>query len=97
MTEQFEAERLARQFHDTYERLAPTFGYETRPETRAFDPESPNGKLMIAVCRKLAPFAPSGPLFAVHALEAEGTVEHVLQIRAVHQDGPTTVIKTFMP
>ena len=36
-------------FHDTYERLAPTFGYETREETRQFDPTSPNGALMIAV------------------------------------------------
>lgn len=41
---------LAILFHDTYERLAPQFGYETRKETRAFDPTSPNGKLMIAVC-----------------------------------------------
>jgi hypothetical protein len=40
-------------FHDTYERLAPSFGYETRTDTRAFDPKSPNGKLMIAVCRQL--------------------------------------------
>ena len=47
------AETVARQFHDAYERLAPSFGYETRPETRAFDPESPNGKLMTAVCAEL--------------------------------------------
>ena len=44
---------LARLFHKTYELLAPTFGYETRPETREFDPESPNGRLMIAVCATL--------------------------------------------
>ena len=44
---------LAVLFHDTYERLAPDFGYETRKETRAFDPESPNGKLMIAVCGEI--------------------------------------------
>jgi hypothetical protein len=44
----------ARAFHEAYERLAPQFGYETRAETREFDPESPNGKLMIAVCRELA-------------------------------------------
>ena len=43
----------AKRFHDTYERLAPQFGYVTRPQTRAFDPESPNGKLMIAVCAAL--------------------------------------------
>jgi len=44
---------LARRFHEAYERLAPSFGYETRKETRAFDPESANGKLMIAVCAEL--------------------------------------------
>ena len=42
--------RLATLFHDTYERLAPSFGYETRPDTKRFDPESPNGKLMVATC-----------------------------------------------
>jgi len=43
-------EELARQFHDAYERLAPSFGYETRADTKQFDPESKNGRLMIAVC-----------------------------------------------
>lgn len=42
---------LARLFHDRYERLAPQFGYTTRPETRNFDPNSPNGRLMIEVCQ----------------------------------------------
>ena len=44
---------LARRFHDTYERLAPSFGYETRADTKAFDPESPNGRLMTAVCNEV--------------------------------------------
>jgi len=44
---------LARLFHETYEELAPQFGYETRQETRAFDPESPNGKLMVATCESV--------------------------------------------
>lgn len=44
---------LAIKFHEAYERLAPSFGYETRPDTRAFDPESKNGKLMVAVCAEL--------------------------------------------
>lgn len=44
---------LAIQFHETYERLAPEFGYATREDTREFDPESANGKLMIAVCAEL--------------------------------------------
>jgi hypothetical protein len=47
------AEMLARDFHETYERLAPSFGYETRKETRQFDPSTPNGCLMIAVCSAL--------------------------------------------
>jgi hypothetical protein len=44
---------MAMLFHRIYERLAPEFGYETRVETRTFDPDSPNGKLMIAVCREI--------------------------------------------
>lgn len=43
----------AREFHRAYERLALRFGYETREETKYFDPESPNGKLMIAVMKEL--------------------------------------------
>ncbi len=43
------SEELAKQFHEIYERLAPSFGYETRIDTREFDPNSKNGKLMIAV------------------------------------------------
>ena len=49
---------LAIKFHDTYERLAPQFGYETRKDTKIFDPDSANGKLMIAVC---------GELFSAHS------------------------------
>jgi len=44
---------LAVLFHVTYERLAPQKGYETRTETRVFDPESSNGKLMIATCAEI--------------------------------------------
>jgi hypothetical protein len=44
---------LAKFFHDAYERLAPQYGYVTRPDTRQFDHESPNGRLMAAVCEEL--------------------------------------------
>jgi len=44
---------VARRFHDAYEAFAPSFGYTTREDTRQFDPESPNGKLMIAVIRQV--------------------------------------------
>lgn len=45
--------QLAREFHDLYESLAPSFGYETRPDTKVFDPNSRNGRLMTAVCERL--------------------------------------------
>jgi hypothetical protein len=44
---------LAQTIHALYEEIAPTVGYETKEETRTFDVESPNGKLMVAVCQKL--------------------------------------------
>lgn len=48
-----DAEALARTFHNIYEQLAPKFGYETRAETKQFDPTTPNGQLMIAVCGEI--------------------------------------------
>lgn len=54
MSTKLNAEDLAAKFHETYERLAPSFGYETRPDTKAFDPSTPNGKLMTAVCAEVA-------------------------------------------
>jgi hypothetical protein len=47
------AEDLAVAFHEIYERLAPDFGYETRKETRRFQNDTPNGRLMIAVCGEI--------------------------------------------
>jgi hypothetical protein len=44
------AKKMARRIHEIYERRAPEFGYETRVETREFDPLTPNGRLMVAVC-----------------------------------------------
>ena len=37
-----DAKELAILFHETYEKLAPQFGYSTRIETRSFDPDTPN-------------------------------------------------------
>lgn len=42
------AVKLARVFHEAYERRAPQF--EREMDTRDFDEDSPNGQLMIAVC-----------------------------------------------
>jgi len=49
-------EKLARKFHEAYERLAPKYGYETKKETRKFVPESKNGRLMIAVADEILTF-----------------------------------------
>ena len=38
----------AKMMHEIYESLATKFGYETRDETKDFDPTTPNGQLMIA-------------------------------------------------
>lgn len=44
---------LAEAFHSAYERLAPQFGYTTREDTKRFEHNSPNGKLMTAVCSEV--------------------------------------------
>lgn len=41
-----EIKDLTLNFHYMYEKLAPVFGYETREDTKKFDFNSPNGKLM---------------------------------------------------
>jgi hypothetical protein len=45
---------IAECFHNEYEALAPSFGYETRPETRKFNPSSNNGCLMLSVADRVA-------------------------------------------
>jgi ribosomal protein L37AE/L43A len=52
---------LAIRFHEIYERLAPSFGYETRADTKAFDPTSKNGRLMTAVCGEIINAFIAGP------------------------------------
>ena len=49
------AERWAKDFHDTYERSARQFGYETRKESAKPWAEVPanNRNLMIAVCAEV--------------------------------------------
>lgn len=45
--------KLAILFHELYEKHAPEYGYETKPETKTFRADTPNGKLMIRVCREI--------------------------------------------
>jgi len=56
-SETSDAESLARLFHETYERLAPDHGYETRKASAKPWSEVPeqNKNLMIAVCRLIGP------------------------------------------
>lgn len=53
MSELMTALDLAILFHVIYERKSSEFNYVTRVDTRIFDPESSNGKLMIAVCEEI--------------------------------------------
>ena len=49
------AESVAKLFHEAYERLAPTFNYEARQETRVTWEEVPerNKRLMIAAAAEV--------------------------------------------
>jgi hypothetical protein len=74
--------QLAELFHETYERLAPSFGYDTRPDTRAFNPETPNGRLMVAVCRKILATIQADRLTSFRAGFDRGFAERNTPIRA---------------
>ena len=49
------AETLAQLFHETYERLAPSFGYKTREASAVPWEQVPEGnrQLIIAVCKEI--------------------------------------------
>jgi hypothetical protein len=78
-------------FHETYERLAPSFGYETRPDTRAFDPESKNGRLMLAVMREVV--LPLQNELNSLRVEAESYGERVEQLTEEHIEMANQVIR----
>jgi hypothetical protein len=66
-------EMMAQRFHEAYERLAPTFGYETRKESAkpwAGVPAN-NKRLMAAVCAEV--FAP----FYVRIRSLEADLSHM--------------------
>ena len=48
-------EKLAQSFHESYERLAPSFGYATREASAKPWSDVPvqNRELMVAVCREM--------------------------------------------
>jgi hypothetical protein len=69
------AESVAKLFHETYERLAPTFGYETQLATRVPWEDVPerNKRLMIAVTAEILAmlFAPVAEPQSPEAPEAQ--------------------------
>lgn len=86
--------RAAMLFHDTYERLAPSFGYETRPDTKAFDPESPNGRLMIAVCGEVLAALATPDQSAINDARGrtiEECVRHIEEVRTINADQSSTI------
>ena len=44
---------ITKKFHDTYEKLASEYTYETREDTKVFDINSNNGKLMYATVNEI--------------------------------------------
>lgn len=77
-TEAITVEAVARMFHEAYERLAPSHGYETRKASAvpwSAVPE-PNRSLMIAVAAEVA------PLIAAQAAAAERERIRQLAIRS---------------
>ena len=76
-------EQLARQFHEVYERLAPSFGYETRKDTKKFDPTQPNGRLMMAVCAEI--FAVASAQLATLQRELAGAREDFQSFAKIDQ------------
>lgn len=79
-----DAEKLAKLFHDTYEELAPSHGYETREASRKPWAEVPenNKSLMIAVCQRLLD---RGELEEKE--QAEKDAEDLLKLRALEAAG----------
>ena len=44
---------ITKKFHDTYEKLSKKYSYETREDTKVFDINSNNGKLMYATVNEI--------------------------------------------
>ncbi len=78
---------LAQSFHDTYERLAPSFGYVTREDTRSFDITSMNGQLMVAVVQSV--MQPAIRAAYARGVEAERERAAIPSVKATDLSGHT--------
>ena len=45
--------KITKKFHDTYEKLSKEYNYETREDTKVFDINSNNGKLMYVTVNEI--------------------------------------------
>jgi len=84
--ERVAAERIARKFHEAYERLAPQFGYKTREESAKPWNEVPenNRNLMIAVCEEISREAYAGEAKP----QADPVCTRCWQVRSLHSIEP---------
>lgn len=75
------ADRLARTFHEAYERLAPEFNHETRPESAVpwEDVPEQNKALMRAVCAEVYPWVCAQ---LVDLLRADVDHKHLADVEA---------------
>lgn len=91
--DEVEGERIARAFHETYERLAPKFGYETRRESAVAWDEVPeqNRALMIAVAREVFPWLSRQLLDVLKGDVAAADVQRLTEERDALKDAVVEV------
>ena len=69
---------ITKKFHDTYEKLASEYTYETREDTKVFDINSNNGKLMYATVNEIvSPILKENKILKENAEHNDKVVDNV--------------------
>ena len=69
---------ITKEFHDTYEKLASEYTYETRKDTKVFDINSNNGKLMYATVNEIvSPILKENKILRENAENNDKVVDNV--------------------
>ena len=69
---------ITKEFHDTYEKLASEYTYETREDTKVFDINSNNGKLMCATVNEIvSPILKENKILRENAENNDKVVDNV--------------------
>lgn len=69
---------ITKEFHDTYEKLASEYTYETREDTKVFDINSNNGKLMYATINEIvSPILKENKILRENAENNDKVVDNV--------------------